>query len=187
MNIILLGPPGCGKGTQGELLAARTKILRVSTGELLRDAAGKGTPLGRQAKSYMDQGLLVPDDVIIGLLREVLGSPAAARGVIMDGFPRTVAQAEAVDRLLAERSRKVDQVLLFDVPEDELRRRIMGRAGQAGRADDNLDALRQRLVVYKEQTAPLVDFYRKRGILVAIEAVGSIEEIAERVRVKVGA
>jgi adenylate kinase len=187
LNIILLGPPGCGKGTQGELLAKRTGILRVSTGDLLRDAAGKGTPLGRRAKSYMDQGLLVPDDVIIGLLRDALGSPEAEQGVIMDGFPRTVTQAEAVDSLLAERTRRVDAVVLFDVPEAELQRRILGRAGEAGRSDDNLDALRQRLAVYKEQTQPLVDFYQKRGILVAVEAVGTIPEIAERVRAGLGA
>jgi adenylate kinase len=185
VNIILLGPPGCGKGTQGEIVAERTGTLRVSTGDLLRDAAGKGTPLGLRAKSYMDQGLLVPDDVIIGLLREVLGSPTAARGAIMDGFPRTVAQAEAVDALLAERSGRVDRVLLFDVPEDELQRRILARVG--GRSDDNVDALRQRLAVYKEQTQPLVDFYRKRGLLLAVEAVGSIAEIAERVRLGLGA
>jgi len=117
MNIILLGPPGCGKGTQGEILAERTGIVRVSTGDLLRDAAGRGTELGKRAKSYMDQGLLVPDDVIVGLLREVLASPRAGKGVIMDGFPRTVAQAEAVDTLLAERKRRVDTVLFFDVPD----------------------------------------------------------------------
>ncbi|HEX9580683.1 MAG TPA: adenylate kinase [Gemmatimonadales bacterium] len=182
MNIILLGPPGSGKGTQGELLAERAGVVRVSTGDLLRDAVGKGTSLGRRARSYMDQGLLVPDDVIIGLLREVLGSPAAAGGVIMDGFPRTVAQAEAVDALLKEKGGAVDAVLLFEVPDDELRRRIIGRASQIGRTDDNVEALRQRLAVYREQTQPLVDFYRGRGILVEIDAVGSIPEIAERVR-----
>ena len=187
MNLILLGAPGCGKGTQGELLAARTGIVRVSTGDLLRDAVGKGAPLGQRAKSYMDQGLLVPDDVIIGLLREVLGSPAAARGVIMDGFPRTIAQAEAVDALLTERGGAVDAVLLFDVPDDELRRRILVRASQMGRTDDNVEALQQRLTVYREQTQPLVDFYRGRGILVTIDAVGSIPEIAERVRTGLGA
>ena len=187
MNIILLGPPGCGKGTQGELLAERTGLARVSTGDLLRDAVGKGTSLGKKAKSYMDQGLLVPDDVIIGLLRGVLGSPAAERGVIMDGFPRTVAQAEAVDRLLAERQGKVDAVLLFELPEEELQKRILGRAKEAGRADDNLEALQQRLVAYHEQTQPLVEFYRARSVLIPIEAVGGIPEIAERVRTALGA
>lgn len=187
MNIILLGPPGCGKGTQGEILAERTGIARVSTGDLLRDAAGKGTPLGQRAKSYMDQGLLVPDDVIVGLLREVLASPRAAKGVIMDGFPRTVAQAGAVDALLAERKQRVDQVLFFDVPDQELLQRITGRAAAEGRSDDNPEAFRQRLVAYREQTQPLVDFYSKRGSLIEIEAVGSISEIAARVQAKVGA
>lgn len=187
MNIILLGPPGCGKGTQGEILAKRTGIQRVSTGDLLRDAAGKGTPLGKRAKSYMDQGLLVPDDVIIGLLREVLASPRAAGGVIMDGFPRTVAQAQAVGALLAERKQRVDKVLFFAVPDEELKQRILGRASQGGRSDDNLDALKQRLEAYRDQTQPLVDFYRKQGNLISIEAVGSIQEIAARVQAGVGA
>ncbi len=186
MNIILLGPPGCGKGTQGEILAERTGIVRVSTGDLLRDAAGQGTPLGQRAKSYMGQGLLVPDDVIVGLLREVLASPKASKGVIMDGFPRTVAQAEAVDTLLAERKQQVDQVLFFDVADEELLKRITGRARAEGRADDNPEAFRQRLVVYRRDTQPLVDFYRKRGMLVEIEAVGSIPEIAARVQKRVG-
>lgn len=186
MNIILLGPPGCGKGTQGEILAKRTGIMRVSTGDLLRDAAGKGSELGKRAKGFMDQGLLVPDEIIIGLLREVLASPKASRGVLMDGFPRTVAQAEAVDALLTERKGQVDKVLFFDVPDEELMKRITGRAAAEGRADDNPEAFRQRLVVYRQQTQPLVDFYRKRGNLVEIESRGSIPEIAARVQAKVG-
>jgi len=186
MNIILLGPPGCGKGTQGDILAKRTGIMRVSTGDLLREAAAKGTELGKRAKSYMDRGDLVPDDVIIGLLREVFGSQQAAQGVMMDGFPRTVAQAEAVDRLLAERKGKVDKVLFFDVPDEELMKRIAGRAKAEGRADDNPESFRQRLVVYRQQTEPLVAFYRKRGNLVEIESVGTIPEIAAKVQAKVG-
>jgi adenylate kinase len=186
MNIILLGPPGCGKGTQGEILAKRAGILRVSTGDLLRDAAAKGTELGKRAKTFMDKGDLVPDDVIIGLLREVFGSPQASQGVMMDGFPRTVAQAEAVDQLLAERKRKVDKVLFFDVPDEELIKRIAGRAKAEGRADDNPESFKQRLVVYRQQTQPLVDFYRKRGNLVEIQSVGTIPEIAARVQAKVG-
>lgn len=186
MNIILLGPPGCGKGTQGEILAERTGLTRVSTGDLLRDAAGKGTALGQRARSFMDKGQLVPDDVIVGLLEEVLAKPEASRGVLMDGFPRTVAQAEAVDRLLAARSRTLDWVLFFDVPDAELLKRIMGRAAAEGRSDDNPEAFRQRLVAYREQTQPLVDFYRERGILVDIEAVGTIPKIAARVQQRVG-
>jgi adenylate kinase len=186
MNIILLGPPGSGKGTQGELLATRTGILRVSTGDLLREAVAEGTDLGKRAKVFMEQGLLVPDDVIIGLLGKVLASPRAAGGVIMDGFPRTVAQAEAVDRLLAERGRRVDKVLFFAVADEELMRRIQGRAAAEGRADDHPEAFRQRLVVYRTQTQPLVDFYRQRGRLTDIDAVGSIPEIAARVQAGVG-
>ena len=186
MNIILLGPPGCGKGTQGEILAKRTGIMRVSTGDLLRDAAARGTELGKRAKTFMDKGDLVPDEIIFGLLREVLGSKRAVQGVMMDGFPRTVAQAEAVDRVLAEHKSKVDKVLFFDVPDEELMKRIAGRAKAEGRADDNPESFRQRLVVYRQQTQPLVDFYRTRGNLVGIESVGSIPEIAERVKAKVG-
>lgn len=186
MNVILLGPPGCGKGTQGEILAERTGVVRVSTGDLLREAAGKGTALGKRAKAYMDQGLLVPDDVIVGLLREVLVSPKASKGVLMDGFPRTVAQAEAVDSLLAERKQRVDQVLFFNVADRELLKRITGRAAVEGRSDDNPESFRRRLVAYREQTQPLVDFYRKRGILAEIDAVGAIAEIAARVQKRVG-
>ena len=187
MHIVLLGPPGSGKGTQGELLAKRTGLIRVATGDLLRAAVEQQTALGLEAKRYMDQGLLVPDDVMLGLLEEILSKPEAARGVIMDGFPRTIAQTEAVDRLLKARGRKVDRVLLFDVPDSELSRRIVGRQSMQGRSDDRREAFGKRLAVYREQTAPLVDFYRRRGILKTVDAVGSIETIAERVRAEVGA
>jgi adenylate kinase len=182
MNVILLGPPGSGKGTQGELLAATLDVPRVSTGDLLREAVEQGTPLGQQARSYMDQGLLVPDDVIVGLIEEVLGSDAVAHGLVMDGFPRTVAQAEAVDRLLAARGRNVDHVVDIVVPEAELVRRLTGRARQQGRSDDFPETMRQRLHVYEEQTAPLVRYYEKHGLVRTVDGVGGIQEIAERVQ-----
>jgi adenylate kinase len=187
MNIILLGPPGSGKGTQGEILAKRTGITRVSTGDLLREAVEQGTTLGKRAKSYMEQGLLVPDDVIVALLREVMATPQAAKGIIMDGFPRTATQAAAVERLVAERKQRVDKVLYFNVPDEELKKRVMGRGVIGGRSDDTVEALQQRLAVYREQTAPLVAFYGERGNLVQIDAVGSITQIADCVRVGVGA
>ena len=181
MHLILLGPPGCGKGTQGSLLADRLGIPRVATGDLLRAAVRGGTPLGLEAKQFMDQGLLVPDDVIIGLIEEVLSSPEAAQGVIMDGFPRTVAQAAAVDALLEQEGRSVDRVLGFEVPDDELVSRLLGRASQEGRSDDAPEAIKKRLQVFRDETAPLIEYYRKKEILVEIDAVGSIETIAERI------
>jgi adenylate kinase len=186
MNIILLGPPGSGKGTQGALLSKHTGLPRVSTGDLLRDGVERDTTLGREAKQYMDQGLLVPDTVILGLIAEVLASPEAKGGIIMDGFPRTVAQAEAVERLLAGRQAAVDHVLCIDLPEDELVRRMMGRAKREGRDDDTPETIRQRFAVYAEQTAPLIAFYTERGLLTNLAGMGSIEEIAGRVREVVG-
>lgn len=186
MNIILLGPPGSGKGTQGALLSERTSLPSVSTGDLLRSAVQRDTPLGREAKQYIDQGLLVPDAVILGLIEEVLTSPQAADGVIMDGFPRTVAQAEAVERVLAGRRATVDRVLSIDVPEDELVRRMIGRARVEGRDDDVPEAIRQRFAVYEEQTAPLIAYYKERGLLTTVSGMGGIEEIAQRVEEAVG-
>jgi adenylate kinase len=187
MNVILLGPPGCGKGTQGALLARRLVAPRVSTGDLLRAAVKAGTPLGRQAQGYMDQGLLVPDEVILGLIEEVLASPEASRGIIMDGFPRTIRQADAVERLLAGRGTQVDRAVDLLVADEELVRRMTGRAAQEGRADDTPEAFRQRLAVYREQTAPLIAYYRQRGKLMEVPGTGSIEEIAARVATAVGA
>lgn len=186
MNIILLGPPGSGKGTQGALLSERLGIPRVSTGDLLRRAVERGTALGQQARSYMDQGLLVPDEIIVGLIEEVLASPEAVTGIMMDGFPRTVPQAEAVDRALAARNASVDCVLNIDVPEEELVRRMMGRAREQGRADDTPDTIRKRFQVYVEQTAPLVQYYEDRGVVRNVEGIGSIDEIAQRIASVVG-
>jgi len=186
MNIILLGPPGCGKGTQGAILSKRTGAPRVSTGDLLRAAVKDGTALGKQAKSFMDQGLLVPDGVILGLIEEVLGSEQARAGTIMDGFPRTPAQADAVERLLGARKLQIDKVLNFGVPDDELVRRMQGRALQEGRTDDTPEAFQKRLAVYREQTAPLIDYYRKRSKLVDVPGTGTVEEIAGRVQKAVG-
>ena len=186
MNIVLLGPPGSGKGTQGVRLAEHLGIPKISTGDLLRQAVKDGTELGVKAKSFMERGLLVPDDVILGLIEEVVRSPAAASGIIMDGFPRTTAQAEAVDRLLAARNEQVHHVILLDVPEEELVNRMMGRARVEGRSDDTPDAIRKRFAVYREQTAPLIAYYQDREVVRAIPGTGSIEEIAERIKQVVG-
>lgn len=187
MDILLLGPPGAGKGTQGAILAERLRIPKFATGDLLRDAVARGSALGLEAKSYMNQGLLVPDEVILGLIGEVLALPEAAAGVVMDGFPRTVGQAEAVDARLAARGQQVQRVLLFDVPEEELVRRVVSRASAEGRTDDTPETIQRRLGVYRLSTAPLVGYYRERGVLTTINGTGTVEEIAERVQEVVGA
>ena len=186
MHLMILGAPGSGKGTQGQLLADHLRIPKVSSGELLRTAVKEGTALGREARGYMDRGLLVPDGVVLGLIREILDSPAGARGILMDGFPRTVPQAEAVDRFLADRSEQVDLVLLLDVPASELVDRLLSRAAKEGRSDDNPESIKQRLAVYQEQTAPLVAYYEKHGVVRRVDGMGSVEEIQGRVREAVG-
>jgi adenylate kinase len=186
VNLILLGAPGSGKGTQGALLSTRLGIRKIATGDLLRAAVHDKTPLGTRAQSFMDQGLLVPDEIILGLIEEVLKAPDAKQGIIMDGFPRTPGQAEAVDRLLGARGQQVDRVLLIDVPEEELMRRMLGRAAQEGRSDDTPETIRRRLHVYREQTAPLVAYYRERGLMTLIPGTGTVEEIAARVKEALG-
>ena len=180
MNIVLFGAPGAGKGTQGEILAANEGIPKIATGDLLRAAVKAGTMLGTRARDYMDRGLLVPDKIILGLIEEKLSAQDAERGVIMDGFPRTINQAEAVDRLLAARGKQVDRVLALDVPDDELVRRMVGRAQEEGRSDDTTDAIRKRLQVYRQETAPLLQYYEERGIVANISATGTVDEVAER-------
>ncbi len=181
MNIVLFGPPGAGKGTQGKILAANEGVPKIATGDLLRAAVKAGTMLGTKARGYMDRGLLVPDKIILGLIEEKLSAQDAERGVIMDGFPRTINQAEAVDGLLAARGKQVDRVLALDVPDDELVQRMVGRAQEEGRSDDTTDAIRKRLQVYRQETAPLLQYYDERGIVTNISATGTVDEVAERV------
>lgn len=181
-NVMILGAPGSGKGTQGKILAESLGIPQVSTGDLLRAAMKQGTPLGLKAKGFYDQGLLVPDELIFGLIQEILDSPPARQGVLMDGFPRTIPQAEAVDTMLAAKQARVDRVVLLEVAEPELVLRLLGRAAKEGRADDNIDSITQRLKVYQQQTAPLIAFYEGRGVVKRVDGTGSVDQIAARMR-----
>jgi adenylate kinase len=181
MDILLMGPPGAGKGTQGALLSETRGLPKFATGDLLRDAVKRGTPLGQRAKSVMEAGHLVSDDIIMGIVREELGKPEAAHGVIFDGVVRTVPQAEGVERLLAERGRRMDAVLFFDVSDEEIMARLAKRRTIEQRADDDPAAVATRLSAYRKQTAPVLDWYERRNLLRRIPAVGTVQEIAQRV------
>jgi len=182
MDILLMGPPGAGKGTQAALLSDALGLPTFATGNLLRDAVSRGTALGRQAKAVMEAGKLVSDDIILGVIREELDRPAAAGGVIFDGVVRTIPQAEGMARLLAERERRLNAVLFFDVPDAEILGRIERRRGIEGRADDDPKAVAIRLQSYREQTAPVLAWYEEHGNLIRIPAVGPVDDIATRVR-----
>jgi adenylate kinase len=181
-----MGPPGAGKGTQGALLAESRGIPKFATGDLLRDAVTRKTPLGQKAKAVMEAGHLVSDDIILGIVREQLAKPEAAKGVIFDGVIRTIPQAEGVERLLAERGRRLDAVLFFDVTDDEILSRLAKRRDIEKRADDDPSAVATRLSAYRQQTAPVLDWYQARNLLRRIPAVGSVQEIADRVRKTLG-
>ncbi|HEU5217945.1 MAG TPA: adenylate kinase [Gemmatimonadales bacterium] len=187
MDILLLGPPGAGKGTQGAILAARLGIPKIATGDLLREAVANATALGREAKAVMESGALVSDDLIMRIVREELNRPSAARGVIFDGVVRTIPQAEGVKEILEELGRTMDRVLFFDVSDDEILGRLEKRRGIEGRADDDPKAVARRLTAYREQTAPVLDWYRNRGGVAKIPAVGSVDDIAARVQRELGA
>lgn len=209
MRLIFLGPPGAGKGTQARELAREWGVPQIATGEMLRDAVAAGTPLGREAKRIMDTGALVPDEVMVGLIAERLRQPDAGRGFILDGFPRTIAQAEALDHLLKDLGQKLDRVLFFEVAEAELVRRLTGRrlcrrcqtafhvvsapprqegvcdrcGGELYQRDDDSEAtVRNRLQVYARQTSPLLDYYRSRHLLTAIQGEGAIGTIRDDIR-----
>jgi len=186
MRLILLGPPGAGKGTQGAILGKALGVPKFATGDLLRDAVKRGTPLGQKAKAVMEAGHLVGDDIILGVMREEVGKPEAARGVIFDGVVRTIPQAEGLERILAERNRKLDAVLFFDVTDEEILSRLDRRRTLEGRADDDPAAVATRLRAYREQTAPVLDWYRRRNGVKAVPAVGTVDEIAARVRQALG-
>jgi adenylate kinase len=184
--ILLLGAPGAGKGTQGKLLAERLGLPKITTGDLLRAAVQANTELGRTARRYMDEGKLVPDTVILGLIKDELAKPAAAEGAVLDGFPRTAAQAELVDRTLAERGLRLNHILLLDVPEDELVRRLQARAGIEGRGDDTPETIRTRLQVYQRDTAPLIAHYAQRGNVHRVHANGTIDQVATEIKRIIG-
>lgn len=178
MRIVFIGPPGAGKGTQAERMIKTYKMAHLSTGDMLRAARDAGTELGKKADGYMSSGALVPDDLIIALIEERLQKSDCAGGYLLDGFPRTIAQAEALDKMLAAKGTPLDVVLELRVPEEELFRRLAGR----GRADDNPETIRQRLVAYRKQTEPLLAYYTKSGLLRSIDGLGTIDEIFARAK-----
>jgi adenylate kinase len=183
--ILLFGPPGAGKGTQAQILSGEHNIPQVASGDLFRHHLSQQTELGQLARRYMDRGELVPDDVTIGMIRERLQQPDAKGGALLDGFPRTVPQAEALSGLLAERGGKVDVVLAIKVREEVLLERLAGRALTSGRADDKPEVAKYRIEVFLEQTAPVEAFYREHGVLVEIDGEGSVVEVSERIRAAV--
>ncbi len=213
LNIILLGPPGCGKGTQAKMLTEKYHIPQISTGDILREAVKNKTPLGLEAKTYMDSGKLVPDDVVIGIIQDRLKQPDCEKGFILDGFPRTVVQAEALDDTLKTMGKKIEHAISISVDEEELLRRLTGRrtcrscgamfhilfnppkkegicdkcSGELyQREDDKEETIRNRLNVYNQQTAPLIDYYQKKELLRTIEGVGKIEDIFRKIEEVLG-
>ena len=183
MRLILLGPPGAGKGTQAQRLIAKHGIVQLSTGDVLRAAVAAGTPVGLRAKSTMERGELVPDDVVVAIIADRIRQPDARRGFVLDGFPRTVRQAEALDRLLAERGLKLDAVMELKVDEGILLQRIEKRVaemiarGEKVRADDNPEVLKGRLSAYRARTRPLVDYYASKGMLKTVDGMASIDDV----------
>lgn len=178
VRLILLGPPGAGKGTQAARLAGELRTPHISTGVILREAAAAGTELGNKAKAIMDEGRLVGDDVMLGIIRERLAHHDCDGGYILDGFPRTIPQAQALDELLEERSAPPVVIANLELDEDELRQRIAGRRSEDQRADDSEEAMLNRFAVYQEQTRPLLDYYGSR--VSPIDGKGSVEEVFER-------
>ncbi len=181
MRLVLLGAPGSGKGTQATRLKEALDVPHISTGDLLRAAVTAGTPLGQKAKAVMERGELVSDEIVLGMLEERLGNDDVGNGFILDGYPRNLSQANALDGLLGRLGQPVDLAVQLDVSTELLIQRLAGRAQQEGRADDNPDSVRNRLRVYTDQTAPVIDFYRGQSKLVCVYGVGSMEEVSQRV------
>ncbi len=182
MRLVLLGPPGSGKGTQAVRLKEFLKVPHISTGDLLRAEVAAGTPLGLQAKEVMARGELVSDEILLGMLEARLAQPDAATGFILDGYPRNLAQADALAALLARIGQPVDAAVQLEVPTELLVERIAGRAKAEGRADDNPESVRKRLQIYADSTAPVIGYYKERGLLTVVDGVGELDEVTERLK-----
>ncbi|WP_420385092.1 adenylate kinase [Roseivirga sp.] len=182
INIVLFGPPGAGKGTQSEKIIDTFGLKHISTGDLFRKHLGEGTELGKKAQSYMDNGKLVPDDVVIGMVEDFLNANTGAKGFIFDGFPRTVAQAEALDELLGNHNTQINSMIMLDVPQDELKKRLLERGKTSGRADDqNEEKINVRIQEYLNKTLPVAAFYEEQGKTNKINGVGTIDGIFEEI------
>lgn len=182
LNVVLFGPPGAGKGTQSEKMINEFNLVHLATGDLLRQEISEGTQLGLKAKELIDQGKLVPDDVVIGMIEQQIKAHENARGFIFDGFPRTKAQAEALDNLMERQNTSISGMLALQVPEEELVRRLLERGKTSGRSDDtDENVIRSRIQEYEEKTASLADYYEKQGKFYPVEGVGEVEEIFERI------
>ena len=181
LNLILFGPPGSGKGTQAKILAEKFSLVHISTGDLFRSEIGNETPLGLQAKSYMDKGQLVPDEVTIGMLKNRVEETSDSLGYILDGFPRTIAQAEALDQLFESMSDEVTQLISLVVDDEEIVKRLLERGKTSGRSDDaNEEVIRNRIQVYKEETSPIYEYYNGKNLAQEVQGIGDIQEINER-------
>jgi len=181
MRLILMGPPGAGKGTQAKVVSARLGIPAISTGDIFRANVSEGTPLGVEAKRYMDAGDYVPDEVTNGMVRDRLGQDDAGAGFLLDGYPRTVAQVRELDAMLADAGTSLDAVVVLTVDDEELVQRLIHRAETEGRTDDPEQVIRHRQDVYNEQTAPLLEVYAERGLLVEVDGMGAVDEVSERI------
>ena len=183
MKLVFLGPPGCGKGTQAKRIAEKLNILHLSTGDLLREAVKSGTELGKKAQTFMEAGDLVPDELIVGIIEDKVTSGELNSGYILDGFPRTVPQAEALKAMLNKNNSSLSKAILIDVADEEVVNRLSSRAKIEGRADDADESIvRNRLDVYKKQTQPIIDFYEKESILRKVDGLGSIDDITNRLQ-----
>jgi adenylate kinase len=182
LNIVLFGPPGSGKGTQAEKIINKYKLLHLSTGDLLRAEIASKTDLGLKAKSIMDKGELVPDEVVVGMIEKRISAEKKPNGFIFDGFPRTVAQAEALDTVLAKKNTSIILMISLDVKRQELINRLLKRGKEQGRSDDNLQTIENRIKVYEDQTTPVMNYYDQQGKARYVDGMGSIEEIFERIK-----